>query len=65
MKNPPSAYLEKLRSVLDHGGGRKVRGHCSYVTAGQDSDWAWQHFCSDGIRGLKENAQLPFIFFIF
>lgn len=25
MKNPPSAYLEKLRSVLDHGGGRKVQ----------------------------------------
>lgn len=27
MKNPPSAYLEKLRSVLDHGGGRKVQYH--------------------------------------
>lgn len=25
MKNPPSAYLEKLRNVLDHGGGRKVQ----------------------------------------
>lgn len=31
MKNPPSAYLEKLRSVLDHGGGRKVQYHINSV----------------------------------
>lgn len=37
VKNPPSAYIQKLKAVLDQGGGRKVRirssaSLCRYMT---------------------------------